>query len=96
MDMWLGEKRPTGSREYYISQLLGGIHVGDPAKHGRKQSQKTEERLILPTLTQLTGQHGGEPLRKCTVQPHRVGKWTLHDNDESINFPGHKVNIFYL
>ena len=60
-------------------------HVGDPAKHGRKQLQKTEERLILPTLTQLTGQHGGEPSKKLTVQPHRVGKWTLNDNDLNDN-----------
>ena len=74
MDMWLGEKRPSGSREFWISQLLRGNHVEDPAKHGEKQSQKTEERLILPTLTQLTGQHGEQPSRKWTVQPHRVGK----------------------
>ena len=38
--------------------------VGDPTKHGRHQSQKTEERLILPTLTQLTGKHGEQPSRK--------------------------------
>ena len=41
MDMWLGEKRPTGFREFLISQLRGGNHVGEPAKHGEKQSQKS-------------------------------------------------------
>ena len=40
--------------------LQGENHVGDPAKHGEKQSQKTEERLILPTLNQLTGKYGDQ------------------------------------
>ena len=82
--MWLGEKRPTGSREFQISQLLGGNHVGDPAKHGEKQSQKTEERLILPTLTQLTAwqdsmenSHQGNELSNHTEWE----KWTLNDDD---------------
>ena len=55
--------------------------MGDPAKHGRKQSQKTEERLILPTLTQLTGQHGGEPSRNELSNPTEWEKWTLNDNE---------------
>ena len=57
-----------------ISQLLGGNHMGDPTKHGEKQSQKTEEHLIPLTLTQPTGKHGEQPSRKWTVQPHRVKK----------------------
>ena len=90
--MWLGEKSPTGSREFWISQLLGGNHVGDPAKHGEKQSQKTEERLMSPTLTQPTGKHGEQPSRNWTIQPHRVGImdfkhwwwwwWRIDDDDD--------------
>ena len=38
--------------------------MGDPAKHGEKQSQMTEEHLIFPTLTQPTGKHGEQPSRK--------------------------------
>ena len=40
----------------------------DPAKHGRKQSQR-EEHLILPPLTQLTGQHGEQPSRNELSNP---------------------------
>ena len=52
-------------------------------KHGEKQSQKTEECLILPTLTQLTQQfmenrHEGNDLSS----PTEWEKHTLNDDED--------------
>ena len=71
-----GRKYETMDKFCYLGDMLaarGGEtaavtasiqSVGDPAKHREKQSQKTEERLISPILTQPTGKHGEQPSRK--------------------------------
>ena len=54
--------------------VAGRNRRGRPLKTWRKLLKKTKEFLTSPTLTQLPGQHGGEPSNECTVHPHKVEK----------------------
>ena len=88
-------KRPKNER-ISARRLAPATHGWLPAIHWEKQSQKIEERLKLPTLTQLTGKHGEQPWRKWTVQPHKGENTLLKPKRHSLRCHGFMVHALPL
>ena len=85
---------------HWLQRILHFLVAGrKPRRRPRKTWGETitEEHLILPTLTQLTGKHGEQPSRKWTVQPHRVGEnGTLNEDDDQRYYSDVKLGYNYL